>query len=256
MTARQAALHWESNAAAWTRLARQGWDVYRDALNTPAFLALLPDVAGQTGLDVGCGEGHNTRLFAERGARMFAIDVAPTFVALAAAVESPIRYAVASALDLPFADDAFDFAAAVMVLMDVPEPAQALREIHRVLRPGGFLQFSIVHPCFAPPYRRLLRNQQGEAYAVEVGRYFDRIDGQIDRWLFSAAPPEAKAGLRPFEVPRFHRTLAEWLNAVVDAGFRLEQVAEPCADLATAERVPAVADTRVVAYTLHVRCRR
>ncbi len=48
-------------------LARAGFDVYRDALNTPAFLAVLPDVRGQRGLDVGCGEGHNTRLLAERG---------------------------------------------------------------------------------------------------------------------------------------------------------------------------------------------
>ena len=91
---------------------------------------------------------------------------------------------------------------------------------------------------------------------MEVGRYFDRIDGQIDRWLFAAAPEEAKAGLRPFEVPIFHRTLSEWMNAVLEAGFELERVAEPRADEETAKRVPSVADTRVVAYFLHVRCRR
>jgi 2-polyprenyl-3-methyl-5-hydroxy-6-metoxy-1,4-benzoquinol methylase len=61
-------------------LCRQGYDVYRDLLNTPAFLEMLPGVEGMAGLDLGCGEGHNTRLLAGRGARMFAIDVAPTFV--------------------------------------------------------------------------------------------------------------------------------------------------------------------------------
>jgi hypothetical protein len=91
---------------------------------------------------------------------------------------------------------------------------------------------------------------------VEVGRYFERVDGKIDRWLFSAAPHEAKAGLKPFEVPVFHRTLAEWLNGVMQAGFVLEQIAEPSADEDTARRVPAVEDTRVVAYFLHVRCRK
>ena len=63
-----------------------------------------------------------------------------------------------------------------------------------------------------------------------------------------------KPGLPPFETPVFHRTLAEWLNAVIHAGFTLERVAEPKADDDTARRVPALEDTRVVAYFLHVLC--
>jgi len=260
MDHRQAGKYWEGNAHAWTKLARQGWDVYRDALNTPAFLELLPDIVGKRGLDVGCGEGHNTRLFAGRGAKMFAIDIAPTFIRFASEMErtrpQAIRYAVASAFELPFPTAEFDFATATMSLMDVPDHALALQEIHRILRPGGFLQFSIVHPCFFPAHRRLLRTPDGQAYAVEVGSYFERTDGRIERWLFSSAPEEAKSGLTPFEVPIFHRTLAEWLNAIIQAGFILERVAEPKADHDTARRVPAVADTRVVAYSLHVRCRK
>jgi trans-aconitate methyltransferase len=58
---REAGRYWNQNADVWTRLARAGYDVYRDHLNTPAFLAMLPDVAGLTGLDIGCGEGNNTR---------------------------------------------------------------------------------------------------------------------------------------------------------------------------------------------------
>jgi SAM-dependent methyltransferase len=257
VSSRDAARYWERNAPAWTLLARQGWDVYRDAVNTPAFLALLPEVAGKTGLDIGCGEGNNTRLLAARGARMFALDVAPAFVRLAAQLEPQeggIRYAAASALELPLAPCQFDFATAFMSLMDLPDHALALREIHRVLRPRGFLQFSILHPCFFAPHRRLLRTPSGEAVAVELGRYFERADGEIERWLFSAAPEEARAGLEPFEIPVFHRTLAEWLNAVIEAGFVLDRVAEPRADEDTARRVPAVADTRVVAYFLHVLC--
>ena len=105
-----------------------------------------------------------------------------------------------------------------------------------------------------PPHRRLVRDSNGAVCAVEVGRYYERVDGEIERWIFSAAPAEATAGLREFEVPRFHRTLAEWLNAIVDAGFAVERVVEPRADEETAKRVPAVADTRIAPYFLHVRC--
>ncbi|MBV6438938.1 MAG: hypothetical protein EPGJADBJ_00566 [Saprospiraceae bacterium] len=57
MTHRQAAQFWNENAEAWTILARAGYDIYRDHLNTPAFFDILPDVEGLSGLDIGCGEG-------------------------------------------------------------------------------------------------------------------------------------------------------------------------------------------------------
>jgi SAM-dependent methyltransferase len=151
-----------------------------------------------------------------------------------------IRYVIGNGQELPFAPDRFDFATAFMSLMDMPRPDAALRETWRVLRSGGFLQFSITHPCFFPPHRRQLRNERGEPYAVELGRYFARSDGEIDRWTFSAAPPETRGAYRPFEIPRFHRTLSDWLNAVVDAGFTVERIAEPHADDETARRVPRI----------------
>lgn len=256
----EAGRYWDQNADTWTRLSRLGYDVYRDLFNTPAFLSFLPDVAGLSGVDLGCGEGHNTRLLVQRGARMTAIDVSPCFIRYALQEErrSPvgIRYAVASAQRVPLADAAFEFAAAFMSLMDMPEPIQALREACRVLKSGGFLQFSICHPCFDPPHRKMLRDADGNARALEVGAYFEETCGRIDEWLFSAAPHSAKAGLRPFRIPRFHQPLSAWFNAVVDAGFRIERVSEPCADDETAFRFPVVADTRVVAYFLHVRCRK
>jgi len=65
---------WEANADTWTRHARAGYDIYRDALNTPAFLAMLPPIGGLTGLDIGCGEASNTRQLAGLGAKMYAVD--------------------------------------------------------------------------------------------------------------------------------------------------------------------------------------
>ena len=44
--------HWNEIADQWTELARGGYDFYRDGLNTPAFLEMLPEVSGLRGLDV------------------------------------------------------------------------------------------------------------------------------------------------------------------------------------------------------------
>src|SRR5437868_10594065 len=102
----EAGRYWNESAESWTKLARAGYDVYRDYLNTPAFFAMLPDVDGLRALDIGCGEGYNTRLLARRGARVTAIDVAPRFVRHAAGMEQTeplgVAYCAASAQSLPF----------------------------------------------------------------------------------------------------------------------------------------------------------
>jgi ubiquinone/menaquinone biosynthesis C-methylase UbiE len=251
--------YWEKNARAWTLLSRAGYDVCRDYQTSPAFFELLPDVTGLTGLDVGCGEGHNTRLLARRGCRVIALDIAPTFVQAARehAESGDIRYLLASGLHLPFGEESFDFVTAFMSLMDVAGPELVLPEAARVLKPGGFLQFSILHPCFSPMHRRLVRDDSGRPVAIEIARYFDRVDGEIEQpWLFGAAPPEAKAGLDPFLIPRFHRTLADWVNTIVASRLQIEACVEPTADAETAARVRGLDDTRIVPNFIVFRCRR
>jgi len=73
---------------------RAGYDFYRDGLHISAFLAMLPETCGLSDLDIGCGEEHNTRLLAERGARMVGIDISGNFVrhAREAEEESATRF--------------------------------------------------------------------------------------------------------------------------------------------------------------------
>ncbi len=260
MDHREVGRYWNGNAEAWTQLARAGYDVYRDYLNTPAFLAMLPDVRGLSGIDIGCGEGHNTRLIAQRGARLVGIDIAEVFIAHAAEAERNeplgIVYQVASAVEIPYPDAHFDFATAVMSLMDMPETDLALAEAFRVVKTGGFLQFSICHPCFDTPHRRNLRNELGLTYAIEVGDYFRNLNGAVTEWLFGAAPRELKQKLPKFKTPRFTRTVSQWLNQLVETGFVIERVEEPRPTDQTVRECPDMQDAQVVAYFLHIRARK
>ncbi len=58
--------YWNENAQGWTKLSRLGYDKYRNLLNTPIFFKILPNVDGLKGLDIGCGEGYNTRITAKK----------------------------------------------------------------------------------------------------------------------------------------------------------------------------------------------
>lgn len=260
MDHREVGKYWNRNAQTWTALSRAGYDIYRDGLNTPAFLAMLPGIYGLRGLDIGCGEGHNTRLLAQRGARMAAVDIAEVFIEQARAQEKHdplgIDYQVASAVELPFNEHTFDFAAGFMSFMDIPETDRVLAEAYRVLKPGGFLQFSITHPCYDTPHRRNLRTPQGVTYAYEVGDYFSNQDGEVTEWLFSAAPPEVRSQHTPFRIPRFTRTLSQWLNLLIQTGFALEKIEEPRPTPEQVRQYPGLQDAQVVAYFLHVRGRK
>lgn len=260
MNTEEVGKHWNDNAEVWTLLARKGYDVYRDQLNTPAFMATLPDVKGLYGIDIGCGEGHNTRLLARRGAMMVGVDIAENFIREVEKEEERerlgIEYYVADAVHLPFAANNFDFATGFMSFMDIPDTEGLLAEVYRIINTGGFLQFSIAHPCFTTPHRKNLRDATGQTYAVEVGHYFYLLDGEIDEWLFSNVPPAMKASLRKFKVPLFNRTLSQWINGLVKTGFVLEAVHEPMPCNEVVARFPFLQDAQVVAYFLHLRCRK
>lgn len=143
-----------------------------------------------------------------------------------------------------------------MSFMDIPETDRVVAEAHRVLKPSGFLQFSITHPCYDTPHRRKLVDERGKAYAVEIGNYFHNLNGEIAEWTFGAAPPEAREGLPRFKVPRFTLTVSQWLNLLVDTGFTIERVGEPCPDEELLRVRPDFQDMQVVAYYLHIRVRK
>ena len=260
MDDKQVGAFWDGNAEAWAKLSRRGYNVSRDQITMPAFLTLLPEVSGLSGLDIGCGEGHSTRLLAQRGARMTAVDISPTFIRLAGEQEEreplAIEYWEASALALPFPDQQFDFAVAFMSLMDIPQPDRALREAFRVLQPGGFLQLAITHPCFDTPRRGWVRDGAGRKIAYQSGDYFTQAQGQVKAWLFPATPPEVRHGLPPFQTPKFFRTLSAWVNNLLDTGFALERMDEPCASEDTLRRFPGLAGSRIIPFWLIIRCRK
>jgi SAM-dependent methyltransferase len=223
----EVARYWNDNADAWAEQVRRGADVAREWLNNPAFFDFIGDVRGRQVLDVGCGEGYNTRLLARRGARVTGIDLSERMLALAQAVERDdplgIQYARASFSDLAmFPDASFDASVSFMALMDGPGFERAMRELFRVLRPGGMLAFSITHPCFITKGAQWVRDAEGVKIKWMVSRYFDPA-GWLERWRFTDAPPE----IPEFTVPRFDRTLSEYVNAIVGAGFVITRMEEP-----------------------------
>ncbi|WP_193318537.1 class I SAM-dependent methyltransferase [Nonomuraea phyllanthi] len=122
--------------------------------------ARLPVGPGVRVLDLGCGGGRHAFEVLRRGADVIAFDmdqseldgVAGMFAAMDKAGEVPPgasgQIVQGTALDMPFEDGAFDRVIAAEVLEHIPDDMAAMREIFRVLRPGGTAAVTV--PSFLP----------------------------------------------------------------------------------------------------------
>ena len=143
-----------------------------DALVREHRRRLLAGLDGRV-LEVGCGSGRNFEHYPASARSVLAIE--PDEEARAAALEraagvpAPIEVVAGTADSLPAADASFDAVVVCWVLCTVPEPAAALAEIRRVLKPGGELR---VYEHVRSPDRLFFAFQR-LAESLGVGRLYD-----------------------------------------------------------------------------------
>ena len=102
-------------------------------------------IEGKNVLDVGCAAGSPSRLIAEKGHNVHAIDVLEESIKIAKefnSVEGKTRYEVRDLLKNPFPENSFDCVTFLETIEHIENPAIYLREFYRILKPGGFLVLS------------------------------------------------------------------------------------------------------------------
>jgi SAM-dependent methyltransferase len=87
-------------------------------------------------------------------------------------LDSPLADDQADIQALPYADDSFDVVICLHVLEHIPDDALAMRELHRVLKPGGVLYIAV--PNFGSIEAKLKRARWDLVHPVSHVRYFDR----------------------------------------------------------------------------------
>jgi SAM-dependent methyltransferase len=135
---------------------------------------LLGPVAGQRILELGCGAAAAARWLATEKAEVVAMDLSAGMLrhATLAADRSGVRVPLvqADALALPFGAGTFDaVCTAFGAVPFVADSAAVMREVHRVLRPGGRWVFSLTHPM-----RWIFFDEPGEEGLIARNSYFDR----------------------------------------------------------------------------------
>jgi SAM-dependent methyltransferase len=175
---------------------------------------------GDLVLDLGCGFGRHAFEAARRGARVVAFDYAAaelkevrgTFGAMAdageVAGESCAGTVQGDATGLPFGDATFDRVIASEVLEHIPDHAAALRELARVLRPGGTMAVTV--PAWLPEKICWALSEEYHAPFVAGGHVRIYRQGELRHRL-------RDAGLQPGESHRAHALHSPywWLRCAV-----------------------------------------
>jgi SAM-dependent methyltransferase len=176
---------------------------------------LLGEVAGRRVLEVGCGSAPCARWLRRQGAAVVAFDLSAGMLARAATLNRstglPVPLVQADIAALPFASASFEIACSAFGgLPFVADVEGALVEVARVLRPGGRFVASVNHPMRWP-----FPDSPDPADLRIVSSYFDRT-------------PYVETGPDGSVVyAEHHRTVGDWVRAVVRAGLVLDDLVEP-----------------------------
>jgi 2-polyprenyl-3-methyl-5-hydroxy-6-metoxy-1,4-benzoquinol methylase len=172
----------------------------------PPLLALLGDITGCRVLDAGCGEGYLARVLAAREARVTGIDLSPRLIELAR-VKNPtgdIDYRVADlSQPVPGIAGRFDAVASYLVLNDVQDYRGFAATLAALLKPGGRAVLA-------------LNNPYGAVAGRHVADYFSSGTASPYRGLW-------EAGIKTYN---YHRTLEDYLDAILSQGLHLTKLAD------------------------------
>ncbi|AWZ15278.1 class I SAM-dependent methyltransferase [Streptomyces sp. ICC1] len=180
-----------------------------------ALLGPTASLKGKDVLEIGAGAAQCSRWLAAQGARPVALDLSHRQLQHALRIGGSdvpaARLVEADAGRLPFRDGSFDLAcSAYGAVPFVADPVNVMREVRRVLRPGGRWVFSVTHPV-----RWAFPDEPGPEGLSVSASYFDRTPYVEQDEDGSAVYVE------------HHRTLGDRVRDVVAGGFRLLDLVEP-----------------------------
>lgn len=183
----------------------------------PVLKNVLPDFTDKRVLDLGCGFGWHCRYAADQAAKsVIGVDISEKMLETARKnTNNPnIKYIRMSIEDIDFAPDSFDIVFSSLAFHYISSFTDICKKVNNSLSTGGSFIFSVEHPVFT-------------AYGTQDWYYDDegnRLHWPVDNYF--------KEGLRDTKflgenVTKYHKTLATYINGLLENGFSIKALVEP-----------------------------
>jgi SAM-dependent methyltransferase len=193
-------------------------DTFQAKVILPNLARLLAIKKGEKVLDLACGTGYFARAWKKQGAQVIGTDVAKELIEIAKKQGRGIAYALASADHLKMlADASIDKITCVLALQNIENIAGVMREVERVLKPGGRFYAVINHPAFRVP--------KASAWGWDSSGVQYR---RVDKYL---SVREEKIKMHPGDAPEvttitFHRPLQFFFSCIAEGGLMVGRLEE------------------------------
>jgi len=205
---------WDQSARAWIHSMGERGDWGREHVLDPVMLSRITGHHFGRALDVGCGEGRFCRMLKAAGVTTIGIDPTQALVEQARRRDPSGDYRFGKAENLQFEAGSFDLIVSYLTLIDIADFKTAIREMSRVLKPGGSLLIanltSFTSAC-AP--QGWIKDERGHRLHYPVDRYLDEFSNWVE-W----------AGIR---IENWHRPLGAYMAALLENGLQLSFFSEP-----------------------------
>lgn len=205
---------WEVSAQAWVDSIGERGDWGREHVLDPVMIGRIAGRSFKRALDVGCGEGRFCRMLKQAGVAATGIDPTPQLLDLARRRDPAGDYRFGRAEQLEFGDGSFDLVVSYITLVDIPDFRAAVREMARVLKPGGSLLLAnLTGFTSAGAEQGWVKDAEGKRLHFPVDRYLEEFPFWFE-W----------SGIR---IENWHRPLSAYMAAFLAAGLTLTFFAEP-----------------------------
>ncbi|GLC88971.1 class I SAM-dependent methyltransferase [Lysinibacillus piscis] len=192
---------------------------------------LLPDLKDKDVLDLGCGFGWHCRYAREQNAHtVIGVDISEKMLQRARELtnDSGISYQQLPIEDIHFADQQFDVIISSLAFHYIESFEVICRKVYRALKLGGSFVFSVEHPIFTACSKQ-------DWYYDDHG---NRLHWPVDYYQTEG---RRETSFLNNDVIKYHRTVATYMNAVIEAGFQINAVKE---STPSDEMLQAIAEMR------------
>ncbi len=194
-------------------------DSYQAMVIAPNLLRVLALKKGECVVDIACGQGYFTRLFADAGAVATGADISKELIATAKKRAPKIEFNATPAHKLLFAKDAsVDAVTIVLAIQNIENIADVFAEAKRVLKPDGRFVLVMNHPAFRIPKR----TSWGWDEATKT--QYRRVDGYLSA---ATIPIDMHPGAaKSAQTLSYHRSLQDFFKALTKSGFAVTRLEE------------------------------